>query len=206
MVSTSNSSAPAPTSPDEEQHTADTDSDTDTGQGIAELSVTLERLASWVRRVTPRGRFNLVSMATLDTIATEGPSRVSDLAARERVSQPGMTGLVNRLAEAGLVKRRTDPSDGRASLVTVTDAGLAHLRDRHAVRAQLLTAPLSRLPDAQREALRDAVAALTALTTDLAPPSHSEPAEYTASQSEHRTRAGETNRSNERNEPKDPTT
>src|SRR5579884_3837113 len=51
------------------------------------------------------------------------PRRITELAAEERVTQPAITLLVNRLVERGWVERATDPSDRRAVLVTLTPAG-----------------------------------------------------------------------------------
>src|SRR5437763_15659617 len=48
------------------------------------------------------------------------PRRITELAAEERVTQPAITLLVNRLAERGWVERTTDPSDRRAVLVALT--------------------------------------------------------------------------------------
>src|SRR5437763_6782942 len=53
----------------------------------------------------------------------QGPRRITELAAEERVTQPAITLLVNRLAERGWVERTTDPKDRRAVLVTLTLAG-----------------------------------------------------------------------------------
>ena len=52
-----------------------------------------------------------------------GPRRITELAAEERVTQPAITLLVNRLEERGWVKRFADPSDGRAVLVSLTPVG-----------------------------------------------------------------------------------
>jgi DNA-binding MarR family transcriptional regulator len=60
---------------------------------------------------------------TISLLREHGPQRVGDLAARSRVTQPGMTRLVGQLAEAGLVERTTDASDSRATVVGVTPAG-----------------------------------------------------------------------------------
>jgi DNA-binding MarR family transcriptional regulator len=46
--------------------------------------------------------------------------RMGELARRARLSKQAMTELVRRLERDGLVERRTDPSDGRASLVFLT--------------------------------------------------------------------------------------
>jgi DNA-binding MarR family transcriptional regulator len=62
------------------------------------------------------------------------PRRITELAADERVTQPAITLLVNRLADRGWVRRVADPSDGRAVLVSLTTAGedaLARLRDQY---------------------------------------------------------------------------
>jgi DNA-binding MarR family transcriptional regulator len=61
----------------------------------------------------------------------ERPYRITDLAAREAVSQPGISLLVNRLQERGWVSRQPDERDGRVVLVALTPAGqqvLDHLR------------------------------------------------------------------------------
>jgi DNA-binding MarR family transcriptional regulator len=47
--------------------------------------------------------------------------RMGELAARARLSKQTMTTMVRLLARDGLVERRADPSDGRASLVFLTE-------------------------------------------------------------------------------------
>lgn len=75
-----------------------------------------------------------------------------------------MTGLVSRMETAGLVIRRPDPSDGRATLVFVTDAGASYLSRMHAARSEAIAAQVERLSPAHRRALANAAAALQALT------------------------------------------
>src|SRR5579875_988395 len=48
---------------------------------------------------------------------------VAALAAREGITQPAVTQLVNRLERRGYAERRADPEDGRAVLVVATGAG-----------------------------------------------------------------------------------
>jgi DNA-binding MarR family transcriptional regulator len=62
----------------------------------------------------------------LGTLA-RGARRITDLADQEGLAQPTMTLLVKRLEERGLVAREPDASDGRAVLVSITDAGTAAL-------------------------------------------------------------------------------
>jgi len=52
-----------------------------------------------------------------------GPCRVTALAAHEGVTQPAITVLVNRMVANGWVRRASDPLDGRAVLVELTDEG-----------------------------------------------------------------------------------
>jgi DNA-binding MarR family transcriptional regulator len=54
--------------------------------------------------------------------------RMTDLAERVLLSPSGVTRLVDRLVAKGLVRRRTDPGDGRVSLACLTDEGLRRLR------------------------------------------------------------------------------
>ncbi len=88
---------------------------------------------------------------------------MTDLVEAERISQPGVTGMVARLAEAGLVGREADPTDGRATLVSITTAGLAYLSDIHQNRALTIAEHVSRLTPAQQRALEQAADALAAL-------------------------------------------
>jgi DNA-binding MarR family transcriptional regulator len=127
-----------------------------------ELAVGLDRLALWLRRQTPQ----LVSSSTvtaLDRLATEGPLRVSDLAAREAMTQPGVTLLVNRMAGAGYAERVPDPTDGRAALVRITDAGRALLAERNAARAAVLRERLTQLGAGDQHRLAAALPALERL-------------------------------------------
>ena len=50
-----------------------------------------------------------------------------------RYSQPGLSRLVQRMEADGLVERRADPGDGRASTVCVTRAGRARFERAHGV-------------------------------------------------------------------------
>src|SRR6185312_1338742 len=56
-------------------------------------------------------------------VLRSGPRRITELAAEERVTQPAITLLVNRLTERGLVQRIPDLTDRRAVLVSLTAAG-----------------------------------------------------------------------------------
>ncbi|GAA3345775.1 hypothetical protein GCM10020358_54090 [Amorphoplanes nipponensis] len=54
-----------------------------------------------------------------------GPRRQTDLGAELGTDSAGTTRIVQRLEEAGYVRRRPDPADRRATLVETTPAGAA---------------------------------------------------------------------------------
>lgn len=68
-----------------------------------------------------------VTWRLLATLDAAGPLRPSEIARRERTSRPAATEVIKRLAEEGLVRRRDDPDDARASLIEITDSGRDHL-------------------------------------------------------------------------------
>lgn len=131
--------------------------------GLADAAQVLERLASWLRRTTPRVEWNSVALSTLSLLVAEGPARVTDLVAAERITQPGMTNLVGRLAAAGLVERSADPGDGRVTMVRATGAGRDYLEGVHQARATIIAKHLACLPDAHQEAIMTALDALDSL-------------------------------------------
>ncbi len=57
-----------------------------------------------------------------------GKLRLKDLLQRVLLSQPGLSRRVERLEAAGLVARKSDPSDGRGVVVALTRAGRYALR------------------------------------------------------------------------------
>jgi DNA-binding MarR family transcriptional regulator len=132
---------------------------------VAALAAGLEQLLAWIRRTVQYGEWSVVALSTLDALDRLGPHRITDLTARERITQPGMTGLVGRLEAAGLVDRRPDPSDGRATLVEITDDGRAYMRDLHRRRADVLADHVAQLPEDDRRALLRAAPALAALAS-----------------------------------------
>ncbi|WP_106814210.1 MarR family winged helix-turn-helix transcriptional regulator [Microbacterium timonense] len=64
---------------------------------------------------------------TLTILRDHGPLRIGELARLSRVTQPGMTRLVGQMAESGLVAKKADAADSRATMVEVTSLGLEAL-------------------------------------------------------------------------------
>ena len=129
----------------------------------AELGLTLERLASWLRGATPPSEWTTVALRSLGQLVLRGPLRITDLVATARISQPGMTSLVSRMAAAGLVIKEADAADGRATLVSATEAGVAYVDQMHELRAQEIARHVRKLPPALVQSLLDATDAMETL-------------------------------------------
>lgn len=123
----------------------------DLSQGIGD---TLDQAMDLtVRFLSDRADLSASAAFTMNRVCREGPIRLTTLAAKEGVSQPSMTQLVQRLERAGLVTRLADPDDGRATLVGITAAGQALLDDRRRMRRDRLAALLATLTDEEQSAL-----------------------------------------------------
>lgn len=90
--------------------------------------------------------------------------RITTLAEREAVTQPAMTGLVQRLESSGLVVRSADVRDGRVALIDITPLGRQLLLRRRAEQDAIITNRLARLSAEDRVALDAALPALLNLT------------------------------------------
>jgi DNA-binding MarR family transcriptional regulator len=130
----------------------------------SQLAERLDDVVIGLRRLTlDRQGLSLTAAATLTTLRRCGAARLTELAVGEGVSQPSMTALVGRLADAGLVHRRTDPGDGRAVLLTLTPAGAELLDRRREDRAARLAGPLAQLTGGDVRAITAALPALARL-------------------------------------------
>ncbi|MBI3690476.1 MAG: MarR family transcriptional regulator [Mycolicibacterium aromaticivorans] len=140
---------------------------------VTDLSGDLQRVLSKLFSVLRRGDskstttagadLTLAQLSILLTLLDQGPIRMTELAARERVRTPTTTVAIRRLEKLGLVKRSRDPSDLRAVLVEVTPQGLVQHREALAVRRANLAALLSKLTDEERDTLAKALRPLERL-------------------------------------------
>ena len=134
---------------------------------VEELALGLpQRVSALTRLFFARARVSRTEVGLLAALAVR-PHRITDLSAREGISQPAVTQLVNRLEGQGWVTRGTDPSDGRAVLVVLTNAGAAELeRVRGEFRA-LLHEEMAALDDEEVGTLAAAVEILDRLVARL---------------------------------------
>lgn len=125
---------------------------------------TLRELVSATARHMSRGSLSRVGASTLSILHLEGAQRITVLAAREAVSQPAMTNLVQRLEAQGLVERAVDPTDARATLISVTEAGAELMLERRRHHEAELQATLDRLSPEERATIDAALPALNRFT------------------------------------------
>jgi DNA-binding MarR family transcriptional regulator len=132
------------------------------------LAGQLDDLLLAVRSATSdRVGISLTAVATLGRLQREGAARLTELAAAEGITQPSMTALVTRLTEQGLVERASDPSDGRAVLLSLTPAGADFLAQRRAVRTDRLVPYVAGLSPDELSDIAAAMPALNRLTGAL---------------------------------------
>jgi DNA-binding MarR family transcriptional regulator len=130
---------------------------------VAELSAVFEDFTRMAIRLPSVQRFSFTTLSVLHTLAGEGPKRLTALTASEQVTQSAITQIVIKLERDGLVERRPDPSDGRAVLVHITEAGTAIVEGRRTERTARLAHLADRLTPAERAAIAMALPALARL-------------------------------------------
>src|SRR3954469_8440482 len=132
-----------------------------------ELQQVLSKLFSVLRRSDPHrsaadngADLTLAQLSILLTLLDQGPIRMTELAAHERVRTPTTTVAIRRLEKLGLVKRSRDPSDLRAVLVDITPKGLSQHRESLAARRAHLATLLAKLSPEDLETLTKALVPL----------------------------------------------
>jgi DNA-binding MarR family transcriptional regulator len=132
------------------------------------IAQVLREFATSVIRESPPSALSRTASGILSTLERHGPQRITALADREFVTQPAMTGMVQRLESIGLVAREADPEDARAAIIAITLAGVAALRERRHVHDEAIAARLATLSPTDREAIAAAATAIINLTENNA--------------------------------------
>lgn len=132
----------------------------------------LMRLDLLVRRQNSKHTLSRAQTSILKNLATHGDLRMSDLAKLENVRVPTTSNSVTVIEEMGYAERVRDSQDRRGVSVRLTEKGRNRINQVLAARDQDLATRLMSLPQAQRDALTEAVPALNALldTYDYADP------------------------------------
>ena len=92
-------------------------------EAFTELGPTWVR---WVNACLPADAVSYARIRLLSALQCDGQQTMSQLAAALDVSARRITVLVEALDADGLVERHRHPTDGRSTLVAITDAGIKH--------------------------------------------------------------------------------
>jgi DNA-binding MarR family transcriptional regulator len=122
----------------------------------------LVMLAATIVRLLPRD-ISLTASGALMSLQRTGPRRLTDLAASEGVTQPGMTDLVTRLERDGLARRVRDSDDKRVVWVSLTAAGEQFVACRYHGAAQQLAEVVGQLSEEDTATILAALPALARL-------------------------------------------
>lgn len=94
---------------------------------------------------------NYQRLSLLQALHCTGPAIMRDLGTTLGLSPRNMTAIVDGLEEAGLVARRPHPTDRRATLVELSDAGVAEAERELGPRLDAMAQLFVSLTPAERE-------------------------------------------------------
>ncbi|MEV4000645.1 MarR family winged helix-turn-helix transcriptional regulator [Actinomadura sp. NPDC049753] len=109
--------------------------------------------------------------AVLASLQEYGPGSQATLSRRTGIYRSDMVGVLNELAERGLVERAPDPDDRRRNVITITAQGRRHLRRLDRVLDDLHEELLAPLLPAERDQFVQLLTRLLDHHTQQAPPS-----------------------------------
>lgn len=113
-------------------------------------------------------RIGLAPLRALQALDRLGPSLVTELGEDLGLLPSTASRLSDRLADAGYITRRVAPTNRRATLLELTDAGRAVLDELIALRIKAFRAVTRCMTEADRAALIQGTRAFTAAHRDLA--------------------------------------
>ncbi len=131
-----------------------------------QLRLSITRLARILRQQDP-GSLGPTLSSALATVHHAGPITLGDLAAREHVTPPTITRVVEKLEGQGLVTRNVDPQDRRVVHLELTDAGTQYLEATRSRRTAWLASRLEELPAEDLASLAAAAVVLDRLAAGI---------------------------------------
>jgi DNA-binding MarR family transcriptional regulator len=120
---------------------------------VERLTLSIEDFNSLFIRLPASDRLSFSALSVLHTLSRLGPCRLNELVRTEQIKQPALTSAVAKLERDGLIERRPDPSDGRATMLSLTSDGRSVVSRRHADRVERLGSLIDRLSSAERARL-----------------------------------------------------
>jgi DNA-binding MarR family transcriptional regulator len=120
------------------------------------LRLAVVRLGRRLRAQRTSSSVTLTQFSALTSLKKCGPMTPGELAAKEVVQPPSMTRVIAALEEIGYVSRRPHPTDGRQSIVELTEDGVAYVLADISAREAWLDKRLAALTEAERHTLAEA--------------------------------------------------
>lgn len=125
----------------------------------------LMRVSRYLRREAARAGVSVLDAVLLGIIKKNPGISASELAAREHMTRPTMSGHVHRMEKAGWVMRQANEDRRRVSLI-ITKRGVRALEEIRKRRNDWLCARLAKLDTAQLAALEAAIEPMLALARE----------------------------------------
>ncbi|HEY1973562.1 MAG TPA: MarR family transcriptional regulator [Pseudonocardia sp.] len=122
----------------------------------SQLRLSVVRLNRRLRSQRTDETVSLTQISAMSALSRCGAMTPSELAASERVRPPSMTRVIAALEEAGWVSRRDHPTDGRQSIIELTQAGAELLAAEASAKERWLDKRLAELSEAERRTLSEA--------------------------------------------------
>lgn len=129
-----------------------------------DIRVAVMRLARRVRLERAADDITDARLSVLFVLLNEGPQTLTSLSEHERVTPPSMNRTVNSLVDDGLVTRSADPTDGRKTVIDITDVGQDVALETRRRRVAWFADRVAELGDDDRATLEAALPILRKLT------------------------------------------
>lgn len=111
----------------------------DAGTLARDLRVLVSRMKRRLREQADIGDLTPSQTSVILRLEGHGPATTSSLARAEGIRPQSMGSVIAALEEAGLVTGTPDPTDGRRTILSLTDACLEWIQEGRAVRQDWLS-------------------------------------------------------------------
>lgn len=122
---------------------------------VRELFLLVRQVKRSAERHRPEMIVDMAGYHVLVYLNVEGPQRAGELATAFHADPSTISRQVAGLVKAGLVERRADPGDGRASILAATDDGVRVIETERRRRARVIAAVLAGWSTEDRAAMTE---------------------------------------------------
>ena len=120
---------------------------------VRELFLLVRQVKRSAERHRPEAIVDMAGYHVLAYLKHEGPQRAGEIATTFHSDPSTISRMVSGLVKTGLLERRADPADGRASLLAATDEGFRVIETERRRRAQVIAEVLGSWSDTDRKNL-----------------------------------------------------